>query len=146
MEGIAEAAGLSKVTLYGYFHDKEAVFEGVALRLADRLRSAVLAALDADDAPPARITAGLILKHGMVYDLVRTSAFATELMAQKAVIGRIFAALDVEITARIAALLGDPQAARILFDGAMGIASASRSRAAMQADITRLVAAMLPGE
>lgn len=143
MEGIAEAAGLSKVTLYGYFRDKEAAFEGVALRLADRLRSAVMAALDADSPPPVRIAAALIAKHGMVHDLIRTSAFATELMSQQAVIGRIFSALDAEITARIATLLGDPQAARILFDGAMGIANASTSRADMQADITRLVAAVL---
>lgn len=142
MEAIAEAAGFSKVTLYGYFRDKEAAFEGVARRLADRLRGAALAALQEKGPASARITAALIAKHGMVHDLVRTSAFAMELMAQKALVGQMFRALDTEITEAIATLLGDDQAARILFDGAMGIANASTSRAAMEADIARLVAAV----
>lgn len=142
MEGMAEAAGLSKVTVYGYFRDKDAAFEAVARRLADRMRKAVLAELDAEGLPAGRVTAALNVKHGIVHDLVGTSAFATELMAQKLSVGRIFADLDADITARIADLLGDVQAARILFDGAMGIAGTGAPKAQMQADIARLVAAL----
>jgi AcrR family transcriptional regulator len=48
IEGLAEAAGLSKVTVYGYFADKDAVFEAVALRLADRMRAVALGMLQMD--------------------------------------------------------------------------------------------------
>jgi AcrR family transcriptional regulator len=143
IEGLADAAGLSKVTVYGYFNDKDAVFEAVALRLADRLRSAVLGQLNTDGSVSSRISAALTVKHGMIYDLVRTSAFASELMAQKAVVGRIFEELDTDLIARMGALLQDTRAARIVFNSAMGIANASASKAEMQTDIAQLVNGLL---
>jgi AcrR family transcriptional regulator len=139
IEGLAEAAGLSKVTVYGYFNDKDAVFEAVALRLAGRLRAAVMGQLNTDGPLAERVTQALMVKHGMIYDLVRTSAFASELMAQKAVVGRIFNELDADLVAKMGAMLQDAQAARILFNSAMGIANASASKAEMQTDIARLV-------
>ncbi len=143
IEGLADAAGLSKVTIYGYFVDKGAVFEAVAIRLAERLRAAVTAELRTDAPTAQRVTQALTVKHVFVYDLVRTSAFATELMAQKAVVGRIFNALDTDLTAQIAALLADHQAARILFNGALGIADASATKAGLEQDIARLVTTFL---
>lgn len=143
MEGIAEAAGLSKVTLYGYFSDKEAAFEGVAQRLAERLGAAVLAALAGEGAVAARVVAALTVKHAMIYDLVRASAFASELMAQKSVVQRIFSVLDARLIAAFAEVLGDGQIARILFHAAMGIANGSQNRAEMERDIERLVTMVL---
>jgi AcrR family transcriptional regulator len=139
IEGLAEAAGLSKVTVYGYFNDKDAVFEAVALRLSGRLRAAVMGQLNTDGPLAERVTQALMVKHGMIYDLVRTSAFASELMAQKVVLGRIFNELDADLVAKMGAMLQDAQAARILFNSAMGIANASASKAEMQTDIARLV-------
>lgn len=143
MEGIAEAAGLSKVTVYGYFRDKEAAFEAVAQRLCDRLRAAVIAELAAPGPVAERIGRALVAKHGLVHEVVGTSALATELMAQKVVVARLFNALDAEIIGALAALLADRQAARILFCGSVGIAAASGSRTEMEADILRLVGAVV---
>jgi AcrR family transcriptional regulator len=139
MEGLAAAAGLSKVTVYGYFPDKDAVFEAVAVRLADGLRAAVMEQLGTDAPVVDRVVSALTTKHAMVHDLVRTSAFASELMAQRAVVNRIFTDLDTVLIAEIGDRLADHQAARILFNGALGIANASASRSEMEADIARLV-------
>jgi AcrR family transcriptional regulator len=139
IEGLAEAAGLSKVTVYGYFADKDAMFDAVALRLAERLRAAVTDKLQSDAQVAARVTAALTIKHGMVYDLVRSSAFASELMAQRAVMGRIFTALDHDLIVQIGDVIADQRTARVLFNAAMGIANASVSKSDMAEDIARLV-------
>lgn len=144
MEAIAEAAGLSKVTLYSYFRDKDAAFEGVALRLADRLHGAVAAALLGDGPAFERVTAALQAKHAMVHDIVRVSAFAPEIMAQKLAVARIFADLDRQIIAEIAEALNDPGLARLLFHAATGIAENAGSRDEMLGDIERLVRGMVP--
>ncbi|MGL4239035.1 TetR/AcrR family transcriptional regulator [Tabrizicola sp.] len=143
MEGLAEAAGLSKVTVYGYFSDKDAVFEAVAVRLAERLRVAVMGQLQTDAPVVDRVINALTVKHVMIHDLVRSSAFAVELMAQKAVVNRIFSDLDTALIAQIGDALADHQAARILFNGAMGIANAAASRSEMETDIARLVGGFL---
>ena len=48
MEGIAAAAGMSKVTVYGYFPDKDAVFLAVAETLVEEMEAAVSDALAAE--------------------------------------------------------------------------------------------------
>lgn len=143
IEGLAEAAGLSKVTVYGYFPDRDAVFAAVAERLAERLRAAVLARLAAPGSRAERVGGPLIAKHAMVFDLLRGSAFAAELMAQKAAVGRIFTALDRDLVAAIAAVLGEEPLARLLFHAAMGIAEGAEGKPEMEADIRRLVGALL---
>lgn len=143
MEGLAEAAGLSKVTVYGYFPDKDAAFQAVAIRLAERLKAAVLAALGQAGPLADRVSAALTAKHGMVFDLVRTSPFAAELLSRKADLPHIFVALDAELTQAIAAETGDDDLAKLLFDAAMGIADGAASRAGMERDIKRLVSRLL---
>lgn len=139
MEALAEAAGLSKVTLYSYFRDKDAAFAGVARRLAQRLQEACSAALQQDSTPAARVTAALQAKHAMVHDIVRSSVFASEILAQKQGVARIFIALDQQIIGEIASVLGDGALARLIFNAATGIAENAGSRAEMQEDIARLV-------
>ena len=76
MEAIAQTANMSKVTLYGYFRDKDAVFLAVANRLADRLEAVIFAALDGQGALPVRVTSALLAKQEMVQAVVRSSAFS----------------------------------------------------------------------
>jgi AcrR family transcriptional regulator len=143
MEGLAEAAGLSKVTVYGYFADKDAVFEAVAVRLAARLRALVFTALRNEGRLADRVGAALIAKHGLIFDLVRTSPFAAELMSRKADLPPIFQTLDDELIDAIAAVLDDRELAQLLFNASMGIANGAATRADMERHIGLLVMKLL---
>jgi AcrR family transcriptional regulator len=143
MEGIAVAAGLSKVTLYGYVRDKEAAFAAVAQRLAGRLRAAFDAALAGTGDPPSRIAAALSAKHGAIAALLTGSPHPRELLAARTHVADIFRDLDRDMTWAIAALTGDTQAARIVFDGAAGLAEAASGSPTLGPDIARLVRAVL---
>ncbi len=143
MEGIAAAAGLSKVTLYSYFRDKEAAFAAVAQRLAGRLRAAFDQALAGTGDPASRITAALSAKHAAVAALLAGSPHLRELLAARANVAEIFGDLDRSMTDAITALTGDAQAARIVFDGAAGLADAAPASPTLAADIARLVQAVV---
>jgi AcrR family transcriptional regulator len=143
IEGLAEAAGLSKVTIYGYFADKEAVFEAVATRLAGRLRALVLAALEENGPLADRVAGALIAKHGLIFDLVRASPFAAELMSRQGELPPIFAHLDATLIDALAGALGDPDLAMLLFHAAMGIANGAATRTEMEQRVRRLVVRIL---
>ncbi len=64
MEGIAQAADMSKVTVYGYFSDKDAIFAAVAGCLATRLVKAVSAALGEVGHVRERVNGALIASTG----------------------------------------------------------------------------------
>jgi len=145
MEAIAEAASLSKVTLYSYFRDKDAVFDAVVARMFAEIRAAFLTALAASGSLRSRVAGALLAKHGMVFDTVGSSPFAAELLEKRPPVADRARLLDRELTEALAVALGDAQAARVLFDGAMGIAHAAADRHALAADITRLVAALVAG-
>lgn len=152
MEAIAEAAGMSKVTVYGYFRDKEAVFTAVAEHLADRLKTAAEAALAQNGATADRVAGALIAKQSIVYHLVRRSAHAADLFhAKDAHAAAFFAAIDRDIQDRLTeTLLEDghtkataPQTARILFAAANGIAAEAISAEQLAEDIRALVSAVV---
>ncbi|MCA3698083.1 TetR/AcrR family transcriptional regulator [Aquidulcibacter sp.] len=152
MEAIAEAAGMSKVTIYGYFRDKEAVFTAVAEHLADRLKQAAEAALAQEGGVADRVAGALIAKHSIVYHLVRRSSHAADLFhAKDAHAATFFAAIDRDIQDRLAdALLEEghtlntaQQTARILFAAANGIAAEAISAEQLAEDIRALVSAVL---
>jgi AcrR family transcriptional regulator len=151
-EAVAQAAGMSKVTVYGYFKDKDEMFKAVAARFATRIEDAVLAAFASEGTPARRIAAGLAAKHELVFEVVRASAFAAELFAAKdRVVSALFLSLDRDIEREIAALLvasgnGKSKAAataRILFGAASGVAERANSRAEMRRDIETVVAALV---
>lgn len=148
MEGIAAAAGMSKVTVYGYFPDKDAVFLAVAETLAEEMEAAVSDALAADGPPDDRIAAALVAKHAHVAQVVRGSPHAAELFAAKdRTAARVFAELDARIEAALAGALEQPGAdatARVLFASAQGIANHATDGVQMDADITRIVHALVP--
>lgn len=150
IEGIAEAAGMSKVTLYGYFRDKEAVFAAVAERIADAMEAAVEAALAADAPFPAPLAMALIAKHSLVQTRVQRSAFAGELFQAKAVhVAQRFAALDDAIIAGLTAALEREgqrtaaETAQLLFSAANGIANRADDGEVLEARIARLVRAVV---
>lgn len=150
MEGLAEAVGMSKATVYGYFGDKDAVFVAVADRVATRLKVAVTRALDGDGTGQDRITAALIAKHGVIFDLVRASPFSKDLFSANARLSETrFAHLDRDIEALISAALASEgrtredakRIAHLLFAASQGIANASASHDAMARDVATLVRA-----
>jgi len=149
MEAIASGAGMSKVTVYGYFPDKESAFLAVATRFASRLKIAFFEALDSPGTISARIAAALCAKHLAVAGTVRSSAEAGDLFAAQARIASgVYSALDRELAGAIAGLLaahGTSEPARlaaILFAAANGMAGQS-SPAELPADIGLLVERML---
>jgi AcrR family transcriptional regulator len=153
MEGIATAADLSKVTLYGYFKDKDTVFTAVAERMAERLKAAVVEGLATDGTASARITTALTAKHVLVFDVVRSSAHARELFeASNRVAKPIFVKTDADIEGLIANCLaaagqttGDAQAmAHLLFAAAQGIANHATTLKQAKQDIAKIVAALVP--
>lgn len=152
MEAIAEAAGMSKVTVYGYFRDKEAVFTAVAEHLAARLKQAAEVALQQEGPLVERLAGALIAKQSLVYHLVRRSAHASDLFhAKDAHAATFFTAIDRDIQNQLAeALVHDGQSSevaqqmtRILFAAANGIAAEAVGADQMAHDILTLVTAVV---
>lgn len=150
MEGVAAAARMSKATLYGYFQDKDALFEAVANRVADQLLEAVQKALDQPGAPEIIVADALCQKHTIVWDIARGSVFSSELFEAKTRFANsAFERLDDQIEKEIAATLrrhriaGSKAKARLLFGAARGVADHAKDRAQMRRDITALVEAVL---
>jgi AcrR family transcriptional regulator len=156
MQEIAERAVISKVTLYGYFPDKEAVFAGVAFRLGHRILTAVQRSLNEKADVTQRVTAALVAKQKIVFDLVRRSRFASELFdAKNTLVADYYRDLDAQICALIAAAISatpndnrtdnSAKLARIVFWAADGIASSGARFNEVADDIRHMVCAVLQG-
>jgi AcrR family transcriptional regulator len=152
MEGIAEAVGMSKVTVYGYFTDKDELFAAVGTRLGLRLRQAVFDELEQSRDTKVQIAKALGRKHGMVFDIVRQSPFAAELFAVNVnLLSNLFKTIDREIIDRIALAIQltgrDSVTARrkaeLIFNAAQGIANAGKTREETVENINELVGALL---
>ena len=146
MEGIAEAAGVSKVTLYTYFSDKDAVFHECARLWIEQLKDIALAAHDPSRPPVERVTAVLTAKHGALYDILHSSPFSDQLLAAKAKVPDLMREIDTEIVEKLADALGDEHLARILFHASLGLVDGATSRAGLDRDIGRLIKAMVESE
>lgn len=154
VEAIAEAAGVSKVTLYGYFPSKDRLFAAVAEAVAERIEGAVTTALQQPGRAGQRIAAALIAKHRLVHDVVRRSPLAGELFATTNLLAQeLFQALDRQIEDAVGATLADAGwpsdevnvLAPMLFAAAQGISAAARSCVDGEQQIDRLVCALVPG-
>jgi AcrR family transcriptional regulator len=152
MEAVADAVGMSRVTVYGYFKDKDALFTAVATRLATRLETAVTDALAEKTTLAHRIANALVAKHEIVFDVVRSSAFSTELfIAKDRVVAEIFATLDAKIEKQIARLLQKGSfttaeakvMAQLLFGASQGIANHTTSKAEASSAMRIMVLKML---
>jgi len=155
IEAIAEAAGMSKVTVYGYFRDKDAVFVAVAQRLAARMEAAVRAALAGTSSYPGNIADALAAKHLIVLERVQGSPFAGELFQAKAAhVAQRFAALDAAILALLTTAFREAgrdsewatSTASLLFGAANGVAGRARDADTLTKQLHRLVHALSPPE
>lgn len=153
MEAIAEASGMSKVTIYGYFRDKEAVFKAVAEHVALRLKEAAEHGLAGKGQLQDRVASALIAKQVMVHELIRRSEHAADLFAAKDThASACFEAIDQDIRDKIAQAIqtqGRPRAkaqqlARVAFAAANGIAESALDKAQLTSDIQLLIASMIP--
>lgn len=151
MEAVAHAAGVSKVTLYNYFKDKDLLFDAVASVIAADMQSAFDVALAADGPIEERITDALIVKHSIVRVRVRQSAFAAELFAIKNRASAVrFKALDDGFMRQISNALAAAgidghaaeQLAETVFAASQGIANAARDQTQMS-DQIRLLATLI---
>lgn len=152
MEGIAAEVGMSKVTVYGYFRDKECLFQAVASRLAGRAKQVVEEALRTDENLSEQIISALIAKHQLIFDLVRQSDFASELFeAKDQFASAVFKETDAEIETLIASAIEHNGAspvqsnamARLLFGASTGIANHSQDFSEMTKNIDLLVRGVL---
>lgn len=154
MEGVAAEVGMSKVTVYGYFKDKDVLFAAVAAGIAQRVQDVVQAALSAPSSVQDRVTKALVSKHDLVFKLVRQSAFAGELFAAKdQFAAEVFKHADGAIETMITETLeqggfseGQSKTyGRLLFGGSTGIANQAKDNAEMVSDIEEFVQVMLKG-
>ena len=150
VEGIAARAGMSKVTVYSYFPDKEAAFSAVAERFAQRLQQGFDHALAQPGRPSARVAAALIAKHSAVAETVRNTGFARDLFdARDRLSSDMFRILDDGMIRSLAELLAKEKhptperAARLLFASADGIANSGVELIDLKEDITWVVSSVL---
>ncbi len=152
MEKIAADANMSKVTVYGYFSDKNTVFQAVAKRLSERMMEAVENALSTDTPLQVKVTSALVDKHKIIFDVVRKSKFSQEIFEAKNQYARpLFQDLDHKIESLIAGILEDEyleeahakSIARLLFGASTGIANHSKNSTEMSKDIRKLVCSIL---
>jgi AcrR family transcriptional regulator len=149
IEGIAEAVGMSKVTVYGYFADKDEIFKAVGSRIAGSLTGTVSEQLGKPGAVADRVYAALAAKHRLVFDIVRGSPFSAELFQINALLMKdIFSKADEAIIEDIAQAIGGTKAnaatkARLLFHASQGIANGALNADEADRDIKMLVFAVL---
>jgi AcrR family transcriptional regulator len=107
MEAIAREAGVAKPTLYGYFPDKEAVFEAIVFDLSGDIRSAFDATLAEEGNIPARIAAAIVAKYKVINRVLEGSPHAAELYEEStsASAGGRFDGLERHVEAEIARVL-----------------------------------------
>ena len=144
MEGIANAASVSKATLYSYYPDKAAIFNAVAKTVARDLIQIVESELEGTTDPVNAVIAALIAKHMFVHSIVRTSMFAQELFQTKDDISaNHFEQTDAKICASLARRLsevseGSQETAELLMAASQGIANATHSKEHLRYRIAKL--------
>jgi len=151
MERIAEAAGMAKTTLYAYFSDKDVVFKAVAELTARRMEQDYLHALTKQELLVDKVSAALIAKHRVTFELVRSSEHAAELFAIKnRLIGALFSDMDETLIRHTADVIEQTLAiedalkiARVVFHASLGIANGIGDMKEVEEGITMLVRGFL---
>lgn len=152
MEVIAARANVSKATLYSYFGDKDEIFSAVIARVAEQVKARVGDALNQRGSAAKLVAAALNAKHDFIFELVRRSAFASELFAaQNQTAIDQFAVLNKWIEDQMAVVIESEAGTRddakaiafLLFSASVGIANHAQSTEQSRSAITRLCQAML---
>ncbi|MCW5890636.1 MAG: TetR/AcrR family transcriptional regulator [bacterium] len=156
LEDIAQAAGLSRASVYVHFRNKEDVFRALARQLHTEGLAAAESAAAADGPLAVRLRALFTAKLTPVATLARTSPHAAELLDENDRVAgdvaaefrkRLVRVLARLVAAAIAAGEVDPArvglsargAAELIVDGVKGIEIASAAAAATPAQLTRRV-------
>lgn len=142
MEAIARAAKVAKPTLYNYFADKTAVFNGVLSRRTGRWREVIDEAFAEDARAPEQVALALARKHLEIRRLLANSPYAKELYAApEAQLHPDVVALDSHVRAQVCAAFSrdgfaDPGSlTRLVLACADGIAQSATSDEALFSDI-----------
>jgi len=154
MSDIAEAAGLSRTSLYKHYRAKDEIFNALSQRMNQRARNAVLAAAAAPGSAEERLTGVIHARVGWVYELLHAAPFGRELINEKNRIcgGHILATND-SLEQLLAGLMrqvgGQPDdmmaTARMITHALNGVLETAGSRAEAEADVNRLLHLLIHG-
>jgi AcrR family transcriptional regulator len=113
MEAIAAEAGVAKPTLYGYFPDKDAVYQAVVVAFLAEVGAQFDAAIAAGGSVVDRIAGALTAKHKTTHRLLAGSPHAEELYGEhERAPGPAVKALEARIEAAVTELLTGAGVAR----------------------------------
>src|SRR5688572_21432171 len=106
MEAIAREAGVAKPTLYSYFPDKEAVFQGIVEELMAAVLKGFDAALNGEGDAVTRVGAALAAKYKTIARLLEGSPHADELYGEhERSTAPVFRAVEQQVEAAITEVL-----------------------------------------
>jgi AcrR family transcriptional regulator len=130
VESIARDAYVAKPTVYKYFPNKEAIYQGVVERLIVNMRTAFTEALASKGALSSRVSAALIAKHKEAAKFLGDSPHAEELYSvHNRFAGAQFKELEGYIESRLTTALksankkNPKQTAQLIIAASQGIAS-----------------------
>jgi AcrR family transcriptional regulator len=149
MEAIAREARVAKPTLYSYFPDKEAVFQGIVEELMAAVLKGVDAALHGEGDAVTRVGAALAAKYKTIARLLDGSPHAEELYGEhERAAAPVFRGLELKVEAAIAQVLAEAgmdrprQLTQLLLGSAYGVGRKATSPAEIGPAI-RLIAERL---
>tara|TARA_R110000824_G_scaffold9262_1_gene41534 strand:+ start:378 stop:938 length:561 start_codon:yes stop_codon:yes gene_type:complete len=148
MSDIAEAAGISRTSLYKHFSTKEAVFKGLSERINSRVYETVVAAYSDSGPWNKRLLAVINARVSWVYELLHQSEYGRELINEKNRIcgGEILAAND-RLKSLVARLLEEEfkekskadLLASLLIQSVNGVLEKAHTSKEAEANVTLLV-------
>ena len=117
MSDIAQAAAISRTSLYNHFPTKEEVFKALSSRINSNVYAAVITAMNAPGAWDRRLLGIVNARVSWVYELLHASQYGRELISEKNRIcgGDVLAAND-RFQMLIARLLAESPASNRDFD------------------------------
>lgn len=80
MEDIAQAAGISRASIYSYFQNKDDIFRNVSIQLHDQAEQMAQASLESSGNDiTSRIEGALLARHGPFQKVATESTYGTEI-------------------------------------------------------------------
>lgn len=155
MEAIARAAGIAKPTLYGYFADKDAVFDAILDELSATMLAGFTAGLEGPGDVAERVGAAMAGKYGIIARLLETSPVAEELHGAHGRVAQRLHGAETGMTEAILSALRDAGIAepaelnRVIQAASYGLArklvDEASVRAAIKLVCTRLIRPEMTG-
>lgn len=154
VEMIAKEAGMSKVTVYAYFHDKNDIFQQTAEFVGGRIEYAVALALASSGNPKEKIVSVLQAKDEMVFNIVRSSPHANEILAARdRLVREYFEGFNKRIEDTLRRLLKDlnekkplaspARLAKLLIQTSRGLTQGATSAEQLKRDINLVIGKLI---